>query len=66
MPKKQQNLYPNIFGYIMNLKFKYFYLFIGCVFDMVSNSQFNLMQDMLETTKPKEQCHAMVHILQYD
>ena len=50
----------------MNLKFKYFYLFIGCVFDLVSNSQFNLMQDMLETTKPKEQCHAMVHILQYD
>ena len=57
-----------VFGRGVNDRFGLFYtyLFIGCVFDMVSNSQFNLMQDMLETTKPKEQCHAMVHILQYD
>ena len=38
--------------------------FSGCVFDVVSNSQFNLMQDMSETAKQEEQCHAMVHILQ--
>ena len=28
---------------------------------MVINSQFNLMQDMSESTKPKEQCHVVVH-----
>ena len=42
-----------------------FYL-SGCVFVVVSNSQFNLMKDMSDTTKLKEQCHAMVHKLQYD